>query len=223
LYLIPGVKKIYLVGSVAQEIATQKSDVDLIFECFRGWVLPARMWLKLMLKLTSTDVHSIRLELLIFLCKNLGYRKLELHFKDKIKTYKNRSGLKIDAGIFCENRNQVYDYFAHDARNLSVLDLRYIPFLTTEVTMEEMQEQDNFCFYYRQSIFPGWLFKFLKSIFFVLSLPFYPLSFLQLIWFRLKYTEDIDALVKANFCCFYPRQPLAKYTTKLGDLANPKT
>ncbi len=100
--LIPGVKKIYLVGSGSLAIARDNSDIDYAIECFPTCCLLVRLYLKIVLKITAQDVHS---------------------FFQKSRT---KSG-KVDVGLFFKNRNQISKFHHLEARQLSLVMIKELP------------------------------------------------------------------------------------------------
>ena len=60
---LPGVRRVYLLGSSAMGAATRNSDVDLIIEARPHWVWVVRLWLKIILKLRTQDVFRTSFQL----------------------------------------------------------------------------------------------------------------------------------------------------------------
>jgi hypothetical protein len=96
---IPGVYKIFRVGSGALKLATtvdRSSDMDFAIQCYPYCCVMVRFYLKICIKILGLDVHS-------FLTKR-----------------RNPKG-SIDAGIFFESEKQLEIQHVYEARQLSVI------------------------------------------------------------------------------------------------------
>jgi predicted nucleotidyltransferase len=111
LYLVPGVHKIYLVGSAQLEISTENSDIDLAVQCYKLWVLPARIVLKLVLKISKTDVHPLGLELLLGLYKITKQKSINLENKKELKlTQVYFLKIKINCGSTLNELKEIFGF-----------------------------------------------------------------------------------------------------------------
>jgi predicted nucleotidyltransferase len=214
LYLVPGVHKIYLVGSAQLEISTENSDIDLAVQCYKLWVLPARIVLKLVLKISKTDVHPLGLELLLGLYKITNQQLKADKILAKIYQFRKQKRIKIDAGLFFENKDQLWKYFERTERNIWIYDLAYIPSNYSHDT--NFKDEVSICYLpYFHSPIKKYIFHLVRLFLYLPGILIYPLSFLQLGWFKIRMVSDKQLIGRFNFCCFYPRYPIFRFLTKL--------
>ncbi|MEM1312133.1 MAG: hypothetical protein AAGF07_01580 [Patescibacteria group bacterium] len=216
LYLLPGIKNIYLVGSSQQEISSQFSDIDIAVQCHKNWVLSTRLWLKILLKLKGQDVHPFFLEIKTFFLKIINNKSQLAEVENRIWNYKRRQQTKIDAGLLFEDISQIHSYFEKSERNLWIFDMALLP--NKFAKPEEILNNSYSSIIYQHTKI-NLLLKSLFIIIKILLIPFfllsYPIAFLQLVWLKLNQVESKQLLVKYNFCCFYPRYPSYSFLTKL--------
>jgi hypothetical protein len=214
LYLIPGIHKIYLVGSAQLEISTQTSDLDLAVQCHKHWVLPARIVLKFILKLSKTDVHPLFLELLAGFYKFTNQNLKASQIQAKIFKFQKPSRIKIDAGLFFEDKNQLWNYFEKTERNIWIYDMALIP--SNYFAFTDYKNETSLCYLpHPFSRIKKFIFNLLRYLLYFPGLLIYPLSMLQLIWFKLRKVENKFLVADFDFCCFYPRYPIFRFLTKL--------
>jgi hypothetical protein len=128
---IPGVKAVYMVSSAQMEVAQASSDIDLIFQCYPYTTCLVRLYVKSIFKLSRRDVHPFHLEIQLYglkLLSKLAGQKLENRFKSAIQNvqtqiwkFKNRPGLKLDAGIFYESESSLRKIYGADPRQTAWL------------------------------------------------------------------------------------------------------
>ena len=200
---LPGVKKVYVCGSSILEISHPNSDIDLAIECYKHQVLLARFWVKIALKLTDSDTHSLCEAWQQLLFKfGLVSQSTIAQIDQKIKPN------KLDCGVFFEKQEQINEYFGPYERQLFILARGLI--------MQDYSDQKNWpttvvnsLFFLKQSKFQQlyqiWLKLGLKLGLYLLSLPLLPLIFSQLLWYHLKKTTTDDHWLSHNFVAFYRR------------------
>ncbi len=200
---LPGVKRVYVCGSSILEISHPSSDIDLAIECYQHQVLLARFWVKIALKLTNSDTHTLReawqqLWFKFGLVSQSAIAKIEQKIKPN----------KLDCGVFFENQEQISQYFGPYERQLFILARGLI--------MQDYLDQTNWpatvvngLFFLKPSrlkqLYQTWLRTCLKFSLYLISLPLIPLIFSQLIWYHLKRTTTEDSWLSYNFVAFYRR------------------
>ena len=173
------------------------------------------MWLKILLKLLRLDVHPIRLQLLLVLYTLLQKSTKVEQTRLTIWNYKNRSGIKVDAGMFFEDFNQIFDYFELSERNLSAFDIAFIPSFSHKFSQHDFETNYNTIYLKTNVNYIKHIFYYgIKVIFRILSIIIYPISILQLPWFKLNKIKDKQLVADFNFCCFFPRYPIYTELTK---------
>jgi len=196
---IPGITNIYLVGSSALELAQKNSDIDLAIQCRKGFCLPVRLYVKVLLKIFNVDVHSFSLGLWGSYKKKVdpSYENLA------IRNFKNRSGLKIDAGLFFEDFNQVEKYFTKDIRQLWL-------WKGLKLNLNDFTNPDfGCCNYYSSS---NKYLNYPTTLLFYSILPaMYIVSLFQLILYKFITKPNLNRPVKFNFISFYPLFHEEKY------------
>jgi hypothetical protein len=130
LYRVPGVKQIYLTGSVPYFLSRRGGDLDLIIECKKGWVWGSRFLIKCILKLKKKDVHSIfgqnilnlsKSKTIHFLLSETILNKLIKFANELIYTSKQRKNT-IDVGLFFENSKEVVEVYKNSSHNYFILN-----------------------------------------------------------------------------------------------------
>jgi len=194
---ILGLKSVYIVGSHALEIATEKSDIDLVFITHPGMVLFVRFWAKILLKITNTDIHSLHLEIAYRLCSLLNLPKLAAKIQQKQINFHTRKGLKIDVGIISQ----------------SWLDIQKIyPKQSNKAWLYGSFEISNKNHQHIPKTFLTQLFSFLIKILSFGTFPIiYPLAILgQLFWAKIKKTKGLYFKICAFFTNDFPEEFLIK-------------
>ncbi len=220
LYCIPGVKKVYLLGSTGLEINKANSDLDIAFLCNQNCVLLSRFWAKIWFKILGVDTFSFRSNLkLILLSELLCFVKAPIikkqiqKSKKEIWQFKNRNGLKIDLGMCYENEEQITNYYENEERQLPILNKLL---LIKSSFDSSIFEDPNFGRIFVEE--PNDLkkvFQFLVKItLWILTPLIYPMAILQIIWNKIKHNQNPNHQVHFNFCTFYPRFPDEKFLTK---------
>ena len=222
LYCIPGVKKVYLLGSTGLEINKQNSDLDIAFVCHKNCVLLSRFWAKIWFKILGIDTFSFRLNLrLIFLSELFNFSKNNM-IKKQIETtqrqiweFKNRKGLKLDLGMCYENEEQINNYYGSDERQLPIINKLL---LVKSAFDSEIFDDVNFgrLFTEEPLEWKKLLQLISKMILWIWSPIVYPIAILQIIWNRIKHNKNPNHKVQFDFCTFYPYLPEEKYLTKLN-------
>jgi predicted nucleotidyltransferase len=217
LRFVPGVRQVILIGSSCFESALQRSDIDLMIQVYPGFALLVRFWIKLCLKLTGTDVHPLYLEIKLILQKSIlqlvhfftriglipSYISKALNYRIEqtnvqIQQYKARVGLKVDVGIFFENHAQLEAYYTKDIAQVSWLWSGYSLTDTDDSHFEPLV-------YTSAPLYIKLLGPVIWIAFAALSLLAYPLSFLQIIFHRLKNEHNPNFFVHQSLICFVPR------------------
>jgi hypothetical protein len=222
LYCIPGVNKVYLLGSTALEVSGKNSDLDITFLCYPGCVLLSRFWAKIWFKILGVDTFSfvLNLKLLFFgevfrITKGAWAEKQIKTIKAQIWEFKNRLGLKIDLGMCYENEDQVANYFGNDERQLPILNKLL---LIKSVFEPSIFDDPNLGRIFVEE--PSDILKVFqwvtKIVLWIISPIIYPLAILQIQWNKLKHNKNLNHTVQFNFCTFYPRLPEEKYLTRLN-------
>ncbi len=130
---IPGVRNIYVFGSSLQGCATQTSDVDIAVQTSRNMAVAVRILVKLYLKIINKDVYTFRFGMLrkfnLLLFKlglvSLEKYKVALNSVDtKVWEYRHRAGIKIDAGIFFDDIENLKKVFYKPVEHLFMYDVR---------------------------------------------------------------------------------------------------
>jgi hypothetical protein len=221
LYCIPGVKKVYLLGSTALEINKKNSDLDIAFLCYPGCVLLSRFWAKIWFKILRVDTFSFVLNLkLMFLAEMLKLsksawivRQIETT-KTQIWEFKNRLGLKIDLGMCYENEVQIEAHYGTDERQLAILHKLLLIKSAFDPSIFDDSNLGRIFVEEPSDILKAiqWVIGIMLWIF---SPIIYPLAILQIQWNKLKHNKNLNHTVQFNFCTFYPRLPEEKFLTKL--------
>ena len=204
MYLFPGVKKIYLIGSVAESTGRSSSDIDFIIMCHKNTVLICRLWVKIWIKIIGMDVHSTWVEI-----KSLFNRYLKFKISGTNNDIKSK---KIDVGMFYETEQDVQKYYPVSERYSWLYCKEYIP--PEWIKYTDLNSENNLCFHPKpQKILS---LKFLKYITFLICIPTFPVSWLQILWFQIKQDQNPNITVKKDFISFYPRYGASKkeYLTK---------
>jgi hypothetical protein len=220
LYCIPGVKKVYLLGSTALELNNKNSDLDIAFLCYPGCVLLSRFWAKIWFKILGIDTFSFVLNLklisiieILKITKNAWIEKQIEKTKTQIWEYKNRTGLKIDLGMCYENEEQVTKNYGNDERQLAILHKLLLIKSAFDPDIFEDPSLGRI-FVEEPSSFLKILQTILKIILWIFSPIIYPLAILQIQWNKLKHNKNLNHTVQFDFCTFYPRLPEEKFLTK---------
>lgn len=222
LYCIPGVKKVYLLGSTALEINNKNSDLDIAFLCYPGCVLLSRFWAKIWFKILGIDTFSFVLNLklislieILKITKNTWIENQIERTKTQIWEYKNRTGLKIDLGMCYEKEEQVTEYYGSDERQLPILhkllliESAFDPNIFEDPNLGRIFVAEPFAIVKVLQFI-------IKIILWVISPLIYPLAILQIQWNKLKHNKNLNHIVQFNFCSFYPRLPEERFVTKLN-------
>jgi hypothetical protein len=221
LYCIPGVRKVYLLGSTALEISKPNSDLDIAFLCYPGCVLLSRFWAKIWFKILRVDTFSfvLNLKLLFFgevfrLTKIIWAETQIKNTRTQIWEFKNRLGLKIDLGMCYENEEQVANYYGNDERQLPILNKLL---LIKSAFDPDIFDDPNLgrIFVEEPSDFLKAFQLIIKIFLWIISPIIYPLAVLQIQWNKLKHNKNLNHIVQFSFCSFYPRLPEEKFLTKL--------
>ncbi len=203
LTFLPGVKRVYVCGSSILEISHLSSDIDLAIECYKHQVLLARFWVKITLKLTNSDTHTLResWQQLLFkfgLINAADINKINLKLKPN----------KLDCGIFFENQKQIQEYFGPYERQLFVLARGLVLQNYSDVLIWD-ENVVNSLFFLPKSKLNQWLYYCgqlcCKLVLYILSLPLLPLILSQVVWYYLKKTPNDDHWLSHRFICFYRR------------------
>ena len=225
--LIPGIQSLYVISSTSVGVATNNSDIDLVIRCNNYMSPVVRLWLKLFLKLFGIDVHSFYLEISVFIWKAFSFI-LNLSLMSKIKSkalnrakkiifiqlenkkkrifnYKNRSGLKIDAGIFFHNKDDLKKFYSNDVRQVSWLwsgqeilsDLNN--FINKDIVLH------NSCYYVETFQYKKILYFAVTITLCALNLIAYPISILLLQFNSFKNFNNPNFSAKINLIAYIPR------------------
>lgn len=189
---IPGIKNIFLVGSSSLEVAQKNSDIDLAIQCNKGFCLVVRFYIKILLKLFNVDVHPFSIGVY-----NSFRKSINSNYKSKnVANFKNRSGLKIDAGLFFEDFTQLEKFFTRDIRQLWLWQ-------ALSLGLDSFPKSDfGFCNYNLKS--NKFELIFIKIIFCILFPILYVLSISQLFLYKIIKKQNINRPVEPNFISFYP-------------------
>jgi predicted nucleotidyltransferase len=137
---LPGVKSVYVFGSSLQGCSTKFSDIDLAIQTTPNSAISTRILVKLYLKILGKDVYSIRfgfLKSLLKLARKWGligsksYYKLYENVQNEIWKYKRKGGLKIDAGMFFSDIEDLQKAYFAPIRHLFMYDVRKFDFYKT--------------------------------------------------------------------------------------------
>ena len=186
---IPGVKKVYLLGSTAMGAAVSNSDVDLVIETYPHWVWPARLWLKLLLKLRFQDVFRTSFQLR----KLIG--TLE---KQELARYKNRGGYKIDVGLLTE------DWAAFRKKWVDPAGV-HTYYLESAV---ELGSPSGLRGYTPQTPVVRWFWWLIRKFLLGLSLPLWPLIWIWAWVYIYTHRRADKFVVWWDTVCFYPLRPV---------------
>ena len=107
-YKIPGVKKVYVLGSVPLDISTEKSDIDFAIQTAFFMPLVSRFWIKIVLKILRVDVHPLWLS---FSRKN-SKQKLSEISKHKQKMP------GIDVGLIYHSEVTIEHFYGNHVRHM---------------------------------------------------------------------------------------------------------
>jgi hypothetical protein len=222
LYCIPGIKKVYLLGSTSLEVSEKNSDLDIAFLCYPGCVLLSRFWAKIWFKILRVDTFSFTLNLKLILLSELFRINKSNWVENKIKItkadiweFKNRLGLKIDLGMCYEKEEQVTKYYGNDERQLPILhkllliESAFDPNIFEDSNLGRIFAAEPFAIVKVLQFI-------IKILLWIISPLIYPLAILQIQWNKLKHNKNLNHIVKFNFCSFYPRFPEEKFVTKLN-------
>lgn len=209
LYQIPGVREIYLSGSVQLEVSSSVSDMDIIIRCYPGWVLPVRLFTKLLLKISGSDVHLFTAEVGRFLTQILSFTGLSWvdfglsFFQNKLWSYKSRPGIKVDAGIFFEEFQQLEKYYTSEPRQVGWL------WQSLYVARPNFWSQPDSSLR-RSLVLPPQVRRarsrlLLRCLLVFFLLPAIPLSLTQLFLYRIKNPENLNFQIGWRFIGFVPR------------------
>ncbi len=221
LYCIPGVKKVYLLGSTGLEINKANSDLDIAFLCYPNCVLLSRFWAKIWFKILGIDTFSFGLNLkLIFFQRianwsNIKWIKNKIDQTSKqIYKFKTRTGLKIDLGMCYENESQITEYYRSDERQLPILNKLL---LIKSSFDESIFEDPNLgrIFVEEPSYGKKIIQLLVKITLWILSPIIYPIAILQILWNRIKHNQNPNHRVSFRFCTFFPHLPEERFLTKL--------
>jgi len=188
---IPGVRSISVVGSHALGIAKSSSDVDIVVHTAFGMTLFVRFWLKIILKITGYDIHSLRWELLLRLSNLFCSPFLQEIAIRKQDFFHKRTGLKIDAGIISDNLHFIEQRFPKVSRNAWLwqgktigVDWNYTSFPRSNLNK---------------------LLTFFATFFtFITLLVVYPFAIItQLVWSKLLRNKQSDSIVNFSICSFF--------------------
>ncbi len=198
---LPGVKRVYLCGSVILEISKPERDLDLAVECYKYQLLLARFWVKIVFKITRLDTLTLLDNLKQLLFKFGLVSKQEI---DKLDFKINKN--KIECGLFFENNQQVNQYFGIYERQLFILS-RAIVFHEYKDIKSFGYENEivNSLFFLPQPkilVFIGYTCKF---VLYLVSLFLLPLILFQLLWYWLKKIPSEDNFLQFRFANFYRR------------------
>jgi hypothetical protein len=221
LYCIPGVKKVYLLGSTAFEVSKKNSDLDIAFLCYPGCVLLSRFWAKIWFKILRVDTFSfvLNLKLLFFgevfrLTKIIWVEKQINNTRKQIWEFKNRIGLKIDLGMCYENEEQIEEHYGNDERQLAILHKLLLIKSAFDPNIFDDSNLGRIFVEEHSDILKAfqWVVRIMLWIF---SPIIYPLAILQIQWNKIKHNKNLNHTVQFDFCTFYPRLPEEKNLTKL--------
>lgn len=211
LYCLPGIKRVFVCGSVILEISTPEpdSDIDFAIQTHRHQVLLARFWAKLTLKLLNLDTHNLKNSFKQFLARWgwLDAKTVDAAILRDKKRHQNRN---MDCGLFFVTEQQVLDYFGLQEKQLSILGKalvidKYTPATLLELT-SELTSINTLGYYYQPNRAMLCLRLCTKIVLYILSLPLCPLIGLQIVWYKLKTTGHEDHCLTWHFSSFFPRR-----------------
>lgn len=182
---IPGVKNLFLSGSASLGGATKNSDIDIIFEVYPMTAWLARFWIKAIFKMQGRDVFKLSFQFykLLHILKLINKDELD----KKISDYKQRKGVKMDAGLFTTNwlkfakdniPKEPFMIFLHGSR---IIELTVpIPFHKKIVSI------------------------FLKIVLTLTSIPSYPFVVVWALVYIVSHKNVPHIHIGWNNVCFYP-------------------
>lgn len=199
---LPGVKRVYVCGSSTLEIANSESDLDLAILTYPGQLFLARFWAKTTFKILGLDNHTLL----------NSFRQLLSRWKILDKDTVNRriyearqrnKSKNTDCGLFFLNDRQIVDYYGWREKQLSVLSKSLI---IDDYKQVSLQKYDlNYLQYLPRNPARLFLRNCLRGVLYLLSMPLYPLTYLQLFWYKLKTTGEEDHCLNSDFSSFYQR------------------
>jgi predicted nucleotidyltransferase len=126
---VPGVKNVYISGSILTSGYKEGGDADLIIEAKKNYVWFVRFVVKVLLKCMGKDVHSYRGQLLVSMSANFKIQKI---FPQKWLTYISRYGMNmiqreklkmnnIDVGLIFETGYDITGHYTDESQNWGIL------------------------------------------------------------------------------------------------------
>ena len=186
---LPGVRRVYLLGSSAMGAATYNSDVDLVIEARPHWVWVVRLWLKIILKLRAQDVFRTSFQL---------RRRLGILERQEPAEYKNRPGYKIDAGLITED----WARFREDRVDPKGVHSYYLE------SAVELGRPDGLRGYTPQSWLSKNFWRGLGGLLGAFSLPLLPFVWLWAQAYIHAHRREDQFVVRWDTVCFYPLRPV---------------
>jgi hypothetical protein len=203
LYTFPGVKTIYSLGSLPLEISNPRSDLDIAVECYPGFPILTRFWIKLYLKFRKIDSHPLFTPLI---------EHDPTRLRSKLYQYKQIKQ-RVDVGLLYQRQEQINTYFHSDERHLFIHSR--IPIVRS---FAETLQCESSLFLYPRRI---WLDRCIQILFTVVSIPLVPVACLQYI--LQKRNHNPNHTFTRSFINFYPlhlHEPEALTDISFIDKAN---
>jgi predicted nucleotidyltransferase len=211
LYLLPGVKEVYITGSTALELAHKQSDIDLIIKTHPGQVWLSRFWAKLILKILRLDVHDVILESQIWVWRILYFVRLisiSLYsnrireIENSIWIKKTRGGL-IDIGLLYEDLDDVVSVFPKETRNLSIWSSLLVP--RTCGSLNQTSEFAGYAQYWLRVGKIEWVKQLIiKHSLAIVSFILSPLLSLQYYFYTYRSADYVYFVIKKTMICYFP-------------------
>jgi len=195
----PFVKNINLAFSVALEQSNQQSDVDLILQTSNIFGLPtvviSRFWIKLYLKLIGRDTHPFFLYNLREICKVLGWKSLTEKITFKINYLRFEKTTCIDLGLILDSKIDLSSYITPDINHLGLV---YYSQFVFEQDLDNVDAKHGSIYLNPFKYKPKWFWWVLGKLLTIISILFYPVFYIQLLWFWISSRHNPNQYVSPS-------------------------
>lgn len=210
LYCVPGVRRVYIIGSTRMGLAHQNGDIDLAIQCsaFLPWI--TRLIIKLFLKVRNQDVHLFLSDTAKQIVTLLGLKRVANAFSNRQWQHKVRNGFKLDCGMFFVEDADVAKFCPQEPRLWSFHNRSMVArpneSINTYFGSNLVTHHAASCdISYSLGIVK---YTILKITIHIISILFIwliiPVSFIQYSVHKIKNSNNPNFKILANFICFYP-------------------